>query len=416
MFERLFSYPSVLRRHFEGPLAAERSNYLKKLAAQGMARSTILDQARYSLCIAKQLQRWPSDHCFNEDEVRALAAEWAAKRVAQGHALSHRWPEENFRSAAIAFLRSCCRLRSPPASEGGRYERELAEFIATQKERRWFSAASCRMGKINVTRFLDYLEQRDIRLADLVSSDIDAYFQHMSLRWSRNSLRISANILRSWFAHCEKRGWVRAGLANAVMLPRLYRHESLPLGPTWDEIGRMLTNTSGDDPASLRDHAVILLLSVYGLRSSEVRRLQFDDIDWYRNQIRIVRSKGGRKETLPLEPRTGNAIARYLRHSRPRIDSRVLFLTLRAPYRPLSTPGLYNLVRKHLSKVSSIQKGRGPHALRHSCARHLIETGCTFKEVGDHLGHRSPDSTRFYAKVDLISLRRVAFDDLGGLT
>jgi integrase/recombinase XerD len=36
--------------------------------------------------------------------------------------------------------------------------------------------------------------------------------------------------------------------------------------------------------------------------------------------------------------------------------------------------------------------------------------------VGDHLGHRSPDATRIYAKVDLRSLRRVAFDELGGLS
>jgi site-specific recombinase XerD len=53
--------------------------------------------------------------------------------------------------------------------------------------------------------------------------------------------------------------------------------------------------------------------------------------------------------------------------------------------------------------------------LRHACARHLVESGRSFKEVGDHLGHRSPDATRIYAKVDLTSLRRVAFDELGGL-
>jgi hypothetical protein len=36
--------------------------------------------------------------------------------------------------------------------------------------------------------------------------------------------------------------------------------------------------------------------------------------------------------------------------------------------------------------------------------------------VGDHLGHRSPDATRLYTKVDLPALRRVALEDLGGLT
>jgi site-specific recombinase XerD len=45
-----------------------------------------------------------------------------------------------------------------------------------------------------------------------------------------------------------------------------------------------------------------------------------------------------------------------------------------------------------------------------------VEAGRSFKEVGDHLGHRSPDTTRIYAKVDLKSLRRVAFDELGGLS
>ncbi len=99
----------------------------------------------------------------------------------------------------------------------------------------------------------------------------------------------------------------------------------------------------------------------------------------------------------------------------PRRTAGVVFLTLSAPYRPLSTGGLYDVVRRHLSGVGSPKRGLGPHGLRHACARHLVESGRSFKEVGDHLGHRSPDATRFYAKIDLISLREVAFDDLGGL-
>jgi len=177
----------------------------------------------------------------------------------------------------------------------------------------------------------------------------------------------------------------------------------------------MLDETNGDDPASIRDHAIILLLSVYGLRSGEVRQLCLGDIDWPHDRIRFVRSKSKRKESAPLETRVGNAIARYLRYSRPKTDSRVVFLTLRAPYRPLSIGGLYGIVQRNLSKNGMPKKGRGPHGLRHACARHLLESGRSFKEVGDHLGHRSPDATRFYAKVDLVSLRKVALDDLGGL-
>jgi len=57
----------------------------------------------------------------------------------------------------------------------------------------------------------------------------------------------------------------------------------------------------------------------------------------------------------------------------------------------------------------------GPHALRHACAIHLVAAGFSLKEIGDHLGHRSTEATRVYAKVDLAGLRAVAAMDVGGL-
>ncbi len=415
MFETLFTCPSALRRHREAPFAAERAVHLSELVAQGMARGTILRRSSYCLCVAVELQRGPPDRCFDEDEVGELAEAWAAKRVACGRASSPRWPKEHFRLAATDFLRSLGRLHPARAPEARRYDAELADFIAAQLEGRWPSEATCRSARWQVTRFLDYLEQRGVALGDVVATDVDAFFEHMAQRWSRSSLRTSAKILRTWLGYCATRGWVRSGLAEAILLPRIYHHEGLPLGPTWNTVGDMLAKTHGDDPGSIRDHAIILLLSVYGLRSGEVRHLRLDDIDWSHDRIRFVRSKSRRQETAPLEPRVGNAIARYLRDGRPKTESRIVFLTLRAPHRPLSTGGLYNVVHRHLSKGTAPKKGRGPHGLRHACARHLVESGRSFKEVGDHLGHRSPDATQVYAKVDLTSLRRVAFDELGGL-
>jgi site-specific recombinase XerD len=415
MFETLFTCPGALRRHRDGPLAAERAAYLSDLAAQGMARGTILRRSSYCLCVAVELQRRLPDRCFDENEVEQLAETWAAQRPVSGRAASPLWPKAHFRFAATDFLQSIGRLRPAPAAEPGRYDAELDAFISAQKEGRWLSEATCRSGRWQITRLLDHLEQRGVALGDVAAVDVDAFFEHMAQRWSRSSLRTSAKMLRTWFGYCERRGWARAGLADAILSPRVYRHEGLPLGPTWDVVGRMLAETDASDPGSLRDHAIILLLSVYGVRSGAVRRLHLDDIDWAHDRIRFIRSKSGREETAPLEARVGNAIARYLRDGRPEADSRVMFLTLRAPHRPLSAGGLYNVVKSRLAKQGLPEKGRGPHGLRHACARYLVESGRSFKEVGDHLGHRSPDATRIYAKVDLTSLRKVAFDDLGGL-
>lgn len=415
MFETLFSRPPAIQRHRAGPLAVERAAYLETLADQETPRATMRIRAHYCLRIARELDNWPREHRFTPAEIDAMAAAWAAQSVARGRASATKNPQLMFRIAAVTFLRSIGRLRPGPASSPGRYEGHIEAFIDGQRQNRWQSAATCRSGRWKVVTFLSYLEDQGYDLGSIDAGHIDAYFQHIAHSLKRTSLRSVAVGLRVWFRYCEGRGWTKPGLADAILLPRLYRHESLPLGPTWDQVSRMISEASGDDPANLRNRAILLLLAVYGLRSGEVRRLQLDDVDWQRDRIRVRRSKSLLLETFPLEPSVGNAMVCYLRHGRPQSQSRTLFLTLRAPYRALSDGALRHLVRRYLSIVGLPAKGYGPHGLRHACARHLLEAGHSFKEVGDHLGHRSPDSTGIYVKANLTALRLVAFESLGGL-
>ena len=106
---------------------------------------------------------------------------------------------------------------------------------------------------------------------------------------------------------------------------------------------------------------------------------------------------------------------RYLREVRPGSAHRGSFLTMNAPLRPLTCSAVWRVVAERLRPIAQGLRHYGPHALRHACATHLINEGLSLKEVGDHLGHRHPDSTRIYAKVDLTRLREVADFDLGEL-
>ena len=90
-------------------------------------------------------------------------------------------------------------------------------------------------------------------------------------------------------------------------------------------------------------------------------------------------------------------------------------MTLRAPLRPIAPCSLHSMVEKRMATLDIKSHKHGPHSLRHACATHLVAEGLSFKEIGDHLGHRSSDATRTYAKVDLAGLREVAAFDLGGL-
>ena len=415
MFETLFSRPAAIHRHHTGPLADERATYLGKLAAQGTPRTTMRIRAHYCLWIARELENWPQSHQFTHAEIDTMAAAWATQSVVSGRASTPQNPERMFRIAAVAFLRCIDRLRLEPSLPPGRYADQIASFIEDQRQSRWQSEATCRSGRWKVESFLSYLEEHGDNLESINTNHVDAYVQHIAHRLSRTSLRTVAMGLRAWFRYCETQGWTKPGLADAILVPQVYQHESLPLGPTWDQVSRMLEAASGPEPVHLRNRAILLLLAVYGLRSGEVRRLQLDDVDWQHDRIRIRRSKSLCLETFPLVPSIGNAIARYLRYGRPQGPSRILFLTLRAPYRVLSEGALRHLVRQYLSLVGLPAKGYGPHGLRHACARHLLEMGHSFKEVGDHLGHRSPASTAIYAKANLEALRLVTFENLGGL-
>ncbi len=92
-----------------------------------------------------------------------------------------------------------------------------------------------------------------------------------------------------------------------------------------------------------------------------------------------------------------------------------MFLTLRAPFRPLNRGSLGQAVSRRVRALGVTLPHYGPHTLRHACATHLLERGLSLKEIGDHLGHRSPETTRIYAKVDLAGLRAVADFELEGL-
>jgi len=223
-------------------------------------------------------------------------------------------------------------------------------------------------------------------------------------------------VLKTFFRYAGQRGWCTPAISLGIQGPRLFSQETLPSGPTWDEVNILINTLETDQPHDIRDRAIIMFFALYALRSSEVAKLRLDDIDWENNQISVFRSKQRKIQIYPLIHIVGNAIICYLRNVRPQNYCREIFLTLKAPIKPLSAGGLYNIVSRRMENIGLHSNHRGPHALRHACATHLVSGGLTLKEIGDHLGHRSTSATRIYAKVDLLGLRQVADFDLGGLS
>ena len=232
---------------------------------------------------------------------------------------------------------------------------------------------------------------------------------------SRITIHDYAQRLRTFFRFAEGQGWCTPGLAEGIMPLRFHPGTPLPKGLDRDEVVHLLATTEGNRPVDVRDRAILMLLIAYGLRAGEVAGLQIDDLDWQEGALRVRRPKPGRTHHYPLSRGVGQAIVRYLRELRPPHSERTLFLTLKAPLRPLSGSAIHHIVSSRLERLGVTGKRRGPHALRHGAAQHLLDQGLSMKEVGDYLGHRSVSATSAYAKVQLGALREVADIDLEGL-
>ena len=107
------------------------------------------------------------------------------------------------------------------------------------------------------------------------------------------------------------------GIAATIDRPSIYTHELLPQGPSWKEVQRLIAGTRGDQASLVRDHAVILLLSLYGFRIGEVCSLTLEDVDWAAERIHVRRSKQRKMQDYPLTAEVGEAILRYLDKSGP---------------------------------------------------------------------------------------------------
>jgi integrase/recombinase XerD len=413
MFDQLFRRASTIARHATAPYAEERVRYLEYCRQRGHSLAWELRKAEQLLWIACKLSRYPDLH-VTIDQVRAVVGDHSEGVNIGGPKLHLLSTRKRLIGSACAWLRHLGYLREPV--EQIPFGSRLDEYCDWAKQERGLSAASIDRFRRTIRQFLRWYGALERPLSAIHASDIDAYLAFGSDRgWVRVTVRNVVDALRAFFRFGAEQGWCRPHLAAGIQGPRIYALERLPAGPTWAQVQRLFAALDANRPAGVRDRAILMLFAVYGLRESEVAKLRLDDIDWEHDQLRVARAKRRETQVYPLVASAGNAIIHYLRTVRRSSPYRELFLTLVAPYRPLSASGLYDMVSSRLKSLKVQCAHRGPHSLRHACAARLVAEGLSFKEIGDHLGHRSSSATRVYAKVDLAGLREVAAFDLGEL-
>lgn len=401
MFEKLFPHGATAARYRRSPFATERQLYLSSLMEEGRSLATLRNIARISMYLARFLPLHQA--AITPADIETAAATWAM--TTHRSATCRHVGQREFVFHATNWMRLLGRLWEPEVKRP--FATETDAFLQFAVGERGLSPSTIRHYRVCVGEFLCWVERQNKALLEVTLEDLSSYFRVLAQRGlKRTSIALHVAKLRNFLRFAESRHWCRSGLP-ALDAPRIYRLESLPRGPAWSDVQKLLASCAGDRPIEIRDHAMLLLIAVYGLRGGEVRYLRLEDIDWEREIIHIRRAKQRKSQSYPLVQEVGAAILRYLRRVRPRCQRREVFVSVKQPYRALSAGGFGVMVQKRMRRLGITSVCYGPHALRHSCATHLLAEGVSLKEIADHLGHVSLAATQMYAKVDMLALREV---------
>lgn len=149
-----------------------------------------------------------------------------------------------------------------------------------------------------------------------------------------------------------------------------------------------------DNCDSLRDLAMIDMLSSTGMRVGEMVRLNRDDIRFDEREC-VVFGKGDKERIVYFDARTKIHLQNYLQS---RTDSEpALFVSLRSPHRRLTIGGI-ELRLRELGKRLDIPKVH-PHKFRRTLATMAIDKGMPIEQLQHLLGHQRIDTTMHYAMV-----------------
>ena len=412
MFEQLFTDGPAIERYRTAPLLAERLRWLAHLAEAGARPKTLRGIARHQFQLVRLLGPEAGER-VGMARIEAAASQW----VRHGSRRHRPASRQQFTGRAVRWLRFVGLFEEEPCRPRHAHADEVEIFVSRMRsERGWAEATICKCRWV-INCFAGRLDECGIQLGSVSIGDIDeqvAYWHAGGL--SRASINLYAGHLRAFFRFAESRGWCRVGLADGIMAPRHYPGETIPKGLDRGEVMDLLATTEEGRPADIRDRAVLMVLITYGLRAGEAAGLRLDDLDWAEEQLQVRRPKPGRVHHYPLSAGVGQAILRYLREVRPRRRERTLFLSLKAPIRPMTTTAVSQMVSNRAARIGIAGKRRGAHSLRHGVAQHLLDHGLSMKEVGDYLGHRSVSATAVYAKVQIGALREVGEINLEDLT
>lgn len=260
--------------------------------------------------------------------------------------------------------------------------------------------------------FQDFMSNRLFKESpvDTKMAHIHRYAEYLrgekqNSNWAVNR---SMGVVKGFYKYLVARGTINSEFFPVHHFPKMKRgHLKVRDVLSKNEMKKLLKNIPNDTILGIRDKAIIYLLYSTGMRASECEGIKCRDLDIESGVVK-VKGKGGDERSIPLVKECVRLLKRYEKVRGQTKSDKPFFRTRLNT--GVTRKCIYDRLKKYMQKTR-IFKRISPHNLRHTFAKHAIDSGMNIVSLRDLLGHRSIASTQRYLQTCLKDLRR-AVDEM----
>lgn len=295
-------------------------------------------------------------------------------------------------------------------------ESNIKEFLDSLKSEKSFSENTFRAYKSDLSEFFNFVfpettevqkeECRDLsyckQARNITVLEIRTYLAHLSKKkLKKTSVSRKLSTIRSFFHFLVKKGILDDDPTAYINSPKT--EKTIPKYLTVDDAFRVLDSICDESLKGLRNRAIFETIYSSGLRVSEAAGLNLENIDFESRLIKVM-GKGSVERIIPVGNKALDAIQRYrdaIVLKRDHGDGKnvtPLFLNMRGAR--ITTRSIARILDRITIECGLMLK-ISPHALRHSFATHLLDSGADLRSVQELLGHKSLSTTQKYTHVTL---------------
>jgi integrase/recombinase XerC len=297
-------------------------------------------------------------------------------------------------------------------------EQLLVQFLDHLRYERNVSEHTLRNYASDLNQFLDHLAPSHPQSGKRTAVDI-TQIDHITIReWlstlhsaqkKKSSVARKLAALRTFFQFAVREGLLELNPAKLVSTPRL--EKKLPQHLSIEEAIKFIETPDVETDLGKRDRAMLELMYATGVRVSELTKMGLADIDSKNRLIRVT-GKRRKERIVPFGEPAQEALEAYLRirdrflNNAPVSEREPDALFLNYQGTRITTRSVGRMVEKYIRICAGIHN-ISPHALRHSFATHLLDSGADLRDIQELLGHARLSSTQIYTHVSMEKLIEV---------